>query len=222
MTWFYVIIPGVCVLALIPIKLRQYTRYRARNDSADGWAAAHGFTQVRRQRSWGRKKWGRPFGVGRERRGENVLTGNFQGRPAVCFTLHYATRQNGPGDTTDVTRHYSAYYTLGLPRAVPTVRVLRRSPLPGRVRQPQPEVGLGDPYFESAFAVHADDPHVAASVLTPAVRLFLTQTPDAPGFMLVDDRLLVQVGTRVDVDQVEHWLGYLSAVAGHLPPQLTR
>ena len=182
------------------------------------WAADHGMSYTRRDDRWVKAHdWGSPFGRGSGRRAIDVMTGPWRGRAAVVFTYRYSTSSPGPGDEVSTEYHYVSVHTITLQRRFPRLAVRPRGPFTPPVQ------GIAWPaadvlaMFLSVYDIRCDDLHFASDVLHPAMAWWM-MTTTAVGFTIVDDRIVVLVGGRMDPERIGTWLDYLCAVLDRIPP----
>ena len=214
-TGLVVLIVVVIVLA-IASAIFGYIRTQQRRKAFAAWAAQHGYTYEIRDDRYNDMPWGDPFGNGFGRSAQDVLTSTTDRRRVLCFTYLYKTRSSN-GKTSTTQSHWFSIYSLGMPKALPELRVEPEGFLSTIARA----IGVHDIEFESedfnrAFKVKGGDRKFAYDVINPQMMQFLMDTR-APGFAtLGPDIVLVQSG-RMDLESVLPTVGYLDAVVARIP-----
>lgn len=184
------------------VRIRRMRVYQA-------WAAKHGMQYARRDDSWlTRCAWGRPFGWGTGHRAIDVVTGTYQGRPAVYFTYRYTTRRPAAGEDGGKTdRNYIGVSSLQLPHPVPELRVTKPV-FP--YRQP------GTAGFAATYQITGVDRAFAEQVLHPGLQHFILSN-DLAGFDMVADRIFLRTQRQSGPDRIEHYWDLLTAIIEHTP-----
>jgi hypothetical protein len=209
---------GIVIALMIATAVLTQVHRRRRRREFTAWAAQHGFSYAGRDKQWAKlEQWGRPFNTGSRRRATDVLIGRHRGHPVVAFTYQYTVSSSGAGGTTDTRTHVHSVYAVGLPRTFPMLRVGRENLATKLART----LGWNDIRFESehfnrAFAVESVDRRLASDVLHPRLMQWLLDT-DAPGFMIVQDRLVLVQPKQLPLDQLERRLDYVTEVADQIP-----
>lgn len=112
--WIYVLVGAVFVIAIVA----QFVVAHRRRQAAQQWAAAHGWTYIRSDRSLVTRWSSPPFRRGSSRAAINVLTGSWNGRSATSFTYKYTT-----GSGKNRTTHYHHVVAFSLPARLPWLRL---------------------------------------------------------------------------------------------------
>lgn len=167
-------------LLLIPLAIGGAIWFQAqRAKRLRAWAASAGWTYVGADPSLVARWRGEPFGRGHSQRATEVMTGRFQGRPALSFAYSYTT---GSGkDRHTYTFHVVA---VALPAYLPTLE-LTPDGLGAKLAK---TFGGQDIQFESedfnrAWRIEARDLKFAHDVVHPRLMERLLR-PDARGTSL--------------------------------------
>ncbi|QTE29623.1 hypothetical protein [Pengzhenrongella sicca] len=202
----FVALIAAAVAAIVISGRRQKARLLA-------WTAQTGWS-LRASAPELTERWtGEPFGIGSGRRATNVLTGTWQGRPAMAMQYMYTTRSG-----KQTTRHIREVVVLTLPAFLPTLE-LRPEDLGTRLVK---AFGGQDIEFESedfnrAWRVTSRSPKFAHDVVHPQLMERLLR-PGAEANLRIEglDILTWRTG-RLDVDRLATRLGLLGAVVGTIP-----
>lgn len=212
------LLPGLVVLAVLAGGTGVW-RGRRRDQALQALARQQGWDLVLRDDTWADAFEGEPFGRGRGRRAEHVLTGTYGGRDLVAFDYSFRTSStDGNGQRQSRTHRYDVA-VLRLPAAVPLVEVKASawSGLLPRVFGRRLELESED--FNARYRVRADEPRLAYDVLPPRTMQLLLERPDVSlrllgGVALTWDKgrldpteLLVRLDTMTAVlDGVPDWV----------------
>lgn len=209
------VLPALLLLLAAPLVLVAVLWYqRHRLDALRRWAASVGWTYVGTDRSLITRWQGQPFRTGHSKRVSELVTGRFQGRPAMSFAYRYTT---GGGKSQSTTQFH--VIALSLPAYLP---ILELTP-DGLGAKLAKTFGGQDLQFESeafnsAWRVEAYDPKFAHDVLHPRLMERLLR-PDATGLSLRiegTDLLCWTLGPH-RLDAVAGRLGVMCAIADAVP-----
>lgn len=162
---------------------------------------------------------GPPFTYGHDSKAENVLLGQYGGRPFVAFDLQVDTTTSIAGHGAGSLAWYSvAALNLGAP--APDLSVGPKGVL-GRLlaRISDHDVPIGDSAFDEAFSVRSSSPEFARAVLTRGVVSLVRQHPDN-GWRIDGDSLLM-LSPRVlrsPPEEIEERLALMTAILAEIPP----
>lgn len=187
-----------------------------RRKQLTAWAHATGWTYTSSDPGVGlaRVHSGRPFGQGTSRTVKDVLTGGYDGLPAVSFTYEWTT---GSGDE----RRTSQVHVVGLalPAFLPTLEVTPEG-VGARLAKAfgARDLQLESAAFNDAYRVDASDPRSAHAILHPRTLERLLRD-DARGLSWrVEGTWLLTWSTgTTDTERIAPVLGVLSAVVRGVP-----
>jgi len=190
--------------------------HRKRQERLTAWAHAVGWTYSPRDpgRGLATLQTGRPFGQGHSRRVTEVLTGTYEGHPAVSFTYGWAT---GSGDEK---RRYEAHVVgIALPAYLPTLELTPEG-LGARLAKAlgARDLQLESAAFNAAYRVDAPDARTAHAILHPRTLERLLR-PDAVGmsWRIEGTWLLSWETGSTDTERIAPRLGVLAAVVRGVP-----
>lgn len=214
------VIAVLVVVAVLGIGIAAYVsnlNKKKRQAAFAAWAAAHGFSYATEDEQYADPPWGAPFGHGSDRRANDVLTGTVNDKAAVAFTHHYRVT-TGSGKDRQTSDYYHRVFALTLPKRLPELQVGTEGFLSTIARA----VGVHDIEFESEdfnrqYKVQADDRKFASDVINPQMMQLLMDN-QAPGFHIIDGRILYVESGRVELTEVESKLQYLDVLVGNIPP----
>ena len=151
------------------------------------------------------------------------IVGEFRGRPISCFE-HNTRDMNADGPDSVL---YSAVFAVTMPTPVP--RTVIKKPRAADKLNARADalfgggkvMELGDPAFDEAFRLIANDEKFARNALTGLMAQFLTSDPRAKDQPLrfQENHLLTWHRGRLRAEDIEQKLNYLCAVLDHLPAQ---
>lgn len=207
-------IATLVLLAVVAyIVARAVARHRRRT-ALVARAAAREWTHLDQDDSLVGTHAGWPFDQGRNRRARDVVRGRYEGREFVAFDHSYETDRHDGDRTAD--RHEHAVVVLLHPRALPAVLAAsvstRRQRLPGFVGR---DLEVGDPAFDPAFQISADDPAAARAVLGPAVRAAMLRRTDLTWRFEPHAVLTIRPG-RHEAEEIEAVLDVMRSVSAAL------
>jgi hypothetical protein len=190
----------------------MFGKERKQHDTYCAWALARGWDYAEQDDTLARPgMWNLSRAYSSHPEAVDVFTGNHRARPVVCFTYRYRqTEQTGNGP--EQRRAGTGFYSVRLPRPLPALEVKQRWFVDGRLTTLP-----GDADFARTYEVVADAESNPAAILSPALCEWMLQQ-HAAGFQIVDDRLFLRVGEKVNVDRLDQWLDYLADVADRLGP----
>jgi len=157
---FAVVAGGVAYISWLQAKKRRELFHQ--------FALAHGWTWVARDDSWAGRFDGDPFDEGDDRKAENVLQGDFRGRPMVAFDYSYETHSTDSKGRRQTTTHRYAFCALAVGAHLPRFELVPESVF-GRLgtvlgRQ---DIELESEDFNRRYRVRCDTPKFAYDVLSP-------------------------------------------------------
>lgn len=161
-------------------------------------------------------------------KGDNIpirdhIVGEFRGRPISCFERNSREMNTDGPDSV----RYSAVYAVTMLTPVPRM-VIKRPRAMDKVNARADAVfgggkvmELGDPEFDEAFRLIANDEEFARSVLAGPMAQFLISDPRAKGQPLrfQENHLLTWHRGRLRAEEIEQKLNYLCDVLDRLPAQ---
>lgn len=165
-----IIAVGVCLMVLIGVL--GYLAAKRRREQFAAFAASRGWTYVQRDDRWAHRFQGHPFGTGDDRRADNIVTGEYDGRTFEAFDYSYTTTSTSTDANGHTTTHREthSFSVLALETrvALPRLEVTPEHWF-GRVvgRLTNRDIELESEDFNRAFRVSADDPKFASDVLNP-------------------------------------------------------
>ena len=163
----------VLVLALFGVfAFLSYLAAKKRREAFQAYAATKGWTWTERDDQWIEAFDGAPFGLGHDRRAENVLTGAFESRTFAAFDYSYRTTEtstdsDGHTTTHEETHNFSvAAVDVGV--VCPNLHVSPEGFF-GRAigKLTNHDIQLESEEFNRAFTVHCEDRKFASDVLHP-------------------------------------------------------
>jgi hypothetical protein len=158
---------------------------------------------------------GDPFTRGYGRRADNVLTGTWNGRPAVAFDYSYKTRSSGENASTHT--HHLGIVCVHSGMNMPSLSVLPEGALTrtiGRLRGD--DIQLESEDFNRAFRVTSDNARFATDVLHPRMMQFLL-SHGREGLRLVGGQAIWVHGGRFKPPDLPPALAYLGAILDQVP-----
>ncbi|UCN15347.1 hypothetical protein LFM56_03185 [Cellulomonas iranensis] len=189
---------------------------RKRQEQLAAWALATGWAYAPRDPGLGLAQLhtARPFGQGHSRTTSDVLTGTYDGLPAVSFTYEWTT---GSGDEK---RTYQVHVVgLALPAFLPTLDVTPEG-FGARVAKAfgARDLQLESAAFNDAYRVDAPDARTAHAILHPRTLERLLQADALGTSWRIEGTWLLswETGTT-DTTRIAPRLGVLSAVVRGVP-----
>ena len=199
-------IPGTIAIGV------WYQRHRTK--LAQQWATHVGWSFVGTDPGLTSRWHGTPFGVGRSRRTSEVVTGGFQGRPAISFGYRYTTG-SGKNQST-YTFHVVA---IELPAYLPTLE-LTPDGLGAKIAKGLggQDIQLESEAFNQAWRVESRMPKFAHDVLSPRLMHRLLE-PDATGlsFRIEGTSILCWTVGSPRYEGIARRLQVMCAVADAIP-----
>lgn len=182
-----------------------------RKKKLQAFAASRGLTYAARDDRWVRIDTGYPYGQGRSPKAKHVMTGQHRGRPIVIFEHEWTT-----GSGKDTQTHHARKTLMGLPKSFPKLE-LRPEGIVGRMarRMGMKDIELESDAFNEAYKVSGDR-RFAYDVLHPRFMEWMLHT-SAPGFTINGQYIALYGQGRIDLERLDHEVGYLDAIVEQLP-----
>ncbi|GAA3799413.1 DUF3137 domain-containing protein [Cellulomonas soli] len=212
-------VPGAFVVYLVPLiglgllGLGWWLQHQ-RRQQLQQWAQRNGWTYADRDDSYVRVQRGQPFEQGHARRATEVMTGRFEGMPAISFDYQWDT-----GSGKEETTHHAHVVALALPAYLPTLEVTPE----GFGARFAKMLGAQDMQFESedfnrAYRVAAGDQRTAHAVLHPRLMERLLR-PDAvrTPWRIEGTWIVSWTSGGTDLSTLAARLGLLTAVVRSVP-----
>lgn len=216
-----VLLFGGFLVLVVLIGVAGWLSAKKRREGFTALAAGRGWTYTQRDDGWTDTFSGSPFGVGHDRRAENVLTGEYDGRGFVAFDYVYHTTET----STDANGHTSSHeesHTFGVVAldVGATFPPLQVSPegMFGRLvgRLTNRDIELESEEFNRAFTVTCPDRKLASDVLHPRMMEYLLGHRDSD--FRFDGSWLLSVETgQARLEQVEPRLAVIDGVLDNVP-----
>lgn len=212
---------GAVIVLMIVIGVASYLSAKKRREALSTLAAGRGWVYAEQDDSWVDRFEGAPFGLGHDRRAENVLTGAYDGRSFVAFDYRYSTTETSTDAQGHTQTHTEVhpYSVLGLDAGTvfPELSVTPEGFF-GRMvgRLTNTDIELESEAFNRAFTVRSDDRKFATDVLHPRMMEYLLQIPDR-GWMLRAGWLLAVRPGRHSIEQVDARLTDLDGILDRIP-----
>lgn len=151
------------------------------------------------------------------------IVGEFRGRPISCFE-HNSRERNADGPDSTM---YSAVFAVTMPTPVPRMVIKKPRAVDKLNARADALFGggkvmeLGEPAFDEAFRLIANDEEFARSALTGPMAQFLTSDPRAKDQPLrfQEDHLLTWYRGRLRPQDIDQKLNYLCDVLDQWPAQ---
>ncbi len=189
---------------------------KKRHEALAAWAASVGWEYPRSDPGYGlgRVHQGRPFGRGHSRQVREVLTGRWQGLPAVSFTYQWST-----GSGKEERTSQAHVVGLALPAYLPTLELTpegvgaRLAKLVGAQ-----DMQLESQAFNEAYRVAAGDERVAHAILHPRLMERLLQADARDTAWRIEGTWILSWETgSTDTARIAPRLGVLEAVVRAVP-----
>ncbi|QCB92598.1 hypothetical protein [Cellulomonas shaoxiangyii] len=208
---------AVVLLLLLPLVVAgAWWLAKKRREQLDTWARATGWQHVRHDPGYGlaRLHHNQPFEQGHGRRVSEVLTGRWQGLPAVSYTYEWST-----GAGKERRTYYAHVVALALPAYLPVLELTGEG-VGARIAK---ALGARDLQTESvafndAYRVAAGDERVGHAILHPRLMERLLQ-PDAlrTDWRIEGTWIASWAPGRTDTARIAPRLGVLHAVVRGVP-----
>ena len=216
------------VALMVAVGVIGWQLERKRRERLAAVAAALGFTVVSRDDTLLDRfsGYGSPFDRGFDRRAEHILTGVYDGRPAIAWDLTYHTWEtrtvNGKSQRRKQAHRY-AVVCVTMPRSYPDLSVSPEGPL-GRMwgRLTNTDVQFESDDFNRAFTVNSADRRFASDVIHPRMMEMLLAECSDVAWQMTDDQIMSITSGRLDPDSLPRLLHVLDAVLDLVPPHVAR
>lgn len=171
------------------------------------WAEQRGLEYLTEDRGLPDQWAHAPFQIGSARVCSDVVSGDWDGLPALAFSYSYRTRS---GESTKT--HTFTVIRLALPGALPTVTLTPQwtatNPFRGM------DLQVESPEFNDRWVVKSDSPRAAHELLHPRLLERLVGDDLTQGRIWIQGReLMLVIDGEQDVAHYALWLNALSAVA---------
>jgi hypothetical protein len=173
-----IVLFGLAGAAMLVFAYFGYVQAKKRRELLQQFAAAQGWTWVPRDDSWAARFSGDPFGDGDSREAQNVLQGQWRGRPMAAFDYSYETYSTDSQGRRTTQTHRYAVCVLALPARVPKTELVPESVFGrlGTVLGMQ-DIELESEDFNRRYRVRSDNPKFAYDVLPPRTMEALLSRP---------------------------------------------
>jgi hypothetical protein len=221
------LLPFAAVMALVIIvAVIGWRLERKRRERLAAVAAQLGFRLVDRDDTLLERfrGYGSPFDRGFDRRAEHIMTGSYDGRPAIAWDLTYHTWEsrtvNGKSQRRKQAHRY-AVVCVTMPRSYPDLSVSPEGPL-GRMwgRLTDTDVQFESDDFNQAFTVNSTDRRFASDVIHPRMMQMLLAECSDVAWQMTDDQIMSITSGRLDPDSLPRLLHVLDAVLDQVPPHV--
>jgi hypothetical protein len=221
------LLPFAAVMALVIIvAVIGWRLERKRREGLAAVAAQLGFRLVDRDDTLLERfrGYGSPFDRGFDRRAEHIMTGSYDGRPAIAWDLTYHTWEsrtvNGKSQRRKQAHRY-AVVCVTMPRSYPDLSVSPEGPL-GRMwgRLTNTDVQFESDDFNQAFTVNSTDRRFASDVIHPRMMQMLLAECSDVAWQMTDDQIMSITSGRLDPDSLPRLLHVLDAVLDQVPPHV--
>jgi len=210
----------IAVIAAVSIALvLAYSANKKRREAMAAQGARMGFAYAASDPSLMPRfqALGDPFNRGFDRQAHNILTGRWNGRPAVSFDYSYKTRSS---DSTQI--HYLSVVCLHWGLSAPSLSVLPEGAVTRAMgKLVGDDVQLESDEFNRAFRVTSDNRRFATDVLHARTMQFLL-AHGRDGFRLLDGQAIRVSRGRIGVLAIPWALAYLAAILDHIPDHVRR
>jgi hypothetical protein len=209
------------VLLFIGIAVASYLAAKKRREALAALAAQRGWQYAERDDRWCQAFDGAPFGLGHNRKATNVLTGQYDGRPFVCFDYVYYTTEtstDSQGHTTTHEQSHSFGVTgLDMGAAFPPLEVTPEGMI-GRFigRLTNRDIELESEDFNRAFTVTCPDRKFASDVLHPRMMEYLLTHRDQA--FRFDHAWILNVDSgSAKIEEIEPRLAMVDGIVDQIP-----
>ncbi|MFN8196254.1 MAG: DUF3137 domain-containing protein [Nocardioidaceae bacterium] len=212
---------GGFLALVILIGVLGYLSAKKRREAFGALAAQRGWSYVERDDRWVDGFVGAPFGLGHSRRSENVLSGQYDGRPFVAFDYtYYTTEHSTDSEGRSTSREVSHSFfvaAIDVGASFPALEVNPEgffSRVIGRLTNRDIELESED--FNRAFTVTCPDRKFASDVLHPRMMEFLLQHRDSA--FRFDRRYILTVRAgQASIPEVDASLVLIDAILDQVP-----
>ena len=214
-----IIAVGVCLMVLIGVL--GYLAAKKRREQFAAFAASKGWTYVQRDDRWAARFHGHPFGTGDDRRADNIVTGEYDGRTFEAFDYSYTTTSTSTDANGHTTTHREthSFSVLALETrvALPRLEVTPEHWF-GRVvgRLTNRDIELESEDFNRAFTVTCPDRKFASDVLHPQMMEYLLEHRDL-GWRFQNGALLTVCAGSHSTAEVEARLATVDGILDRVP-----
>lgn len=217
------IVMAIAVIAVVSIAFvfafsanKRRRKAMARQGARMGFAHGQGDPRLKARF----ESLGDPFDRGFGRQLQNILTGTWNGRPAVSFDYSYMTRSGGENSHTQT--HYLSVVCLHSGLSAPSLSVLPEGPLARAMgKLVGDDIQLESEDFNRAFRVTSENRRFAIDVLHPRTMQFLL-AHGRRGFRFLDGQAIHVIRGRLDPLAVPGVMGYLAAILDQIPDHVRR
>lgn len=198
-----------------------YVSAKKRREAMYAQAAAMGFAYQRSDPGLMARMtgYGDPFTRGFGRSASNVLTGTWDGRPAVAFDYQYKTRG---GKNNNVRRHNMGIACVHSRLAMPELTITPEGPLTRAMgKLLGDDITLESEDFNRAFRMTSTDRRFASDLVDPRMMDFLL-AHGQEGIRLSGGQAMRMVNGRLQPDQIPAAMAYLDAFLDRIPQHVRR
>ena len=209
------------VLLVIGLAIAGYLAAKKRREALAAMAAQRGWQYAERDDRWCQAFDGAPFGLGHNRKATNVLSGQYDGRPFVCFDYVYYTTEtstDGQGHTTTHEESHNFGVTgLDMGASFPPLEVTPEGMI-GRFigRLTNRDIELESEDFNRAFTVTCPDRKFASDVLHPRMMEYLLTHRDQ-AFRFDHAWILNIDNGHAKIEEIEPRLAMVDGIVDQIP-----
>lgn len=217
-----IVLVVLVVLVLLALAgVLGYLSARKRREAVYARAAAMGFAYQPADPALMARMtgYGDPFDRGFGRSARNVLTGTWDGRPAVAFDYQYKTRG---GRDNDVQQHNMGIACVHSRLAMPELTITPEGTLTRAMgRLLGDDITFESEDFNRAFRVTSTDRRFASDLVDPRMMDFLL-AHGQEGIRLAGGQAMRMVNGRLPPDQLPAAMAYLDAFLDRIPSHVRR
>lgn len=212
---------GGFLLLVVAIGVLGILSAKKRREAFQALAAQRGWAYAERDDRWVDAFEGAPFGLGHNRRADNVIQGRWSDRPFVAFDYVYYTTETST-DAEGHTTHREVSHTYGVVAvdagaSFPALEVTPEgffTRMIGRLTNRDIELESED--FNRAFTVTCPDRKFASDVLHPRMMEFLLAHREA-AFRFDRRHVLVVRPGQADIPEIEARLTLADQLLDQVP-----
>lgn len=207
------------LVGLVVVGLVAYGGYLQAKRRREGMAALaqqRGWTYTERDDSWAERFDGPPFGIGSNRKAENIVRGLYDGRKFIAFDYWYSTLESS-GKSVRTERHPYSIIAISTQAVLPRLSVVPEgmfSRFVGRITGS--DIELESEQFNRAFTVRCEDRKFATDVLHPRMMEFLLTVPHV-GWTLRNGSLMIATPGQHDRAHLDGAMAVIDAILDLVP-----
>ncbi len=212
---------GAFIAVMVLVAVLAFLAERRRRERLTAFAAARGWTLVRRDDRWCDTFDGAPFGTGHNRQAHNILQGQHDGRALVAFDYVYHTTEsstdsNGNHSSREVSHWYSVV-GLQVGASVPALSVTPEGFFSRAIgKLLNRDIELESEEFNRAFTVTSPDRKFASDVLHPRAMEYLLTVRDLAWRTTNGSILTIESG-RHEPAEIDHRVVVLDRILDLVP-----